>query len=52
VSEATSHLASLPAAQLDVIRAELRERLSSDPMFVDLVRAAAGSTRPASRRSD
>jgi hypothetical protein len=52
VNEATSHLASLPASQLEAIRAELRERMSSDPMFVDLVRTAAGDAAPAPRRHD
>jgi hypothetical protein len=43
VSEATAHLGALPPQALEAIRSTLRERLASDPMFVDLVRAATGS---------
>jgi hypothetical protein len=46
IDEATSHLSALPAAQLDSIRAALRDRLAADPSLVDLVRAAAGPTPP------
>jgi hypothetical protein len=42
VDEATAHLSALPPAQLDAIRSALRERISSDPALVDLVRAATG----------
>jgi hypothetical protein len=42
VDEATAHLSALPSAQLDAIRSALRERISSDPALVDLVRAATG----------
>jgi hypothetical protein len=36
VTEATVHLAALPAAELEGIRASLRERLASDPALVQL----------------
>jgi len=36
VTEATSHLAALPATELETIRASLRERLASDPSLVEL----------------
>lgn len=51
VEEATAHLGSLPPAQLEAIRATLRERLTSDPLFVDLVRTATSSvaSAPSSR---
>jgi hypothetical protein len=48
VAEATAHLGALSPQALDSIRSALRERLASDPMFVDLVRAATGSV-PAPR---
>jgi hypothetical protein len=43
VDEATAHLRALPRAQLERVRAELRERVAADPALVDLVRAATGS---------
>jgi hypothetical protein len=43
VQEATASIANLAPAQVDPIRAALRERLSSDPALVDLVRKATGS---------
>jgi hypothetical protein len=46
VEEATSHLAALPAAQLDAIREALRDRLAGDPALVELVNAAAGQSPP------
>ena len=46
VEEATSHLATLPAAQLDAIREALRDRLAGDPALVELVSAAAGQSPP------
>jgi len=46
VEEATRHLHGLRPADLEAIRDELRERLSSDPALGDLVQAASG-TRPA-----
>ncbi len=46
VDEATSHLAGLPPAQVDSIRAALRERVASDPMLVDLLRTATGGAAP------
>jgi hypothetical protein len=49
VDEATSHLAALPAAQLDAIREALRDRLAVDPSLVELVRAAAGQPPPPPR---
>jgi hypothetical protein len=33
---------ALAPAHLDVVRSMLRERLASDPTFVDLVRTATG----------
>ena len=42
VDEATRHLAGLRPADLESIRAELRQRLASDPALVDLVRQASG----------
>jgi len=42
VEEATAHLDALPRIELDVLRAALRERLSTDPALVELVRAATG----------
>lgn len=47
VSEATAHLARLPAADLDAIRTALRDRLASDPSLVDLVRTTAMAVPPA-----
>jgi hypothetical protein len=43
VHEATAHLAVLPPAQLEEVRAALRERMASDPALVDLVRTATGA---------
>jgi hypothetical protein len=43
VGEATSHLVALPPAHLEAVRAALRDRLSTDPTLVDLVRTATGS---------
>ena len=43
VHEATAHLAALPPAQLEEVRAALRERMASDPALVDLVRKATGA---------
>jgi hypothetical protein len=42
VSEATAHLAAMPALQLEALRDALRDRMASDPMLVDLVRTATG----------
>jgi hypothetical protein len=42
VSEATSHLVNLPAGQLQSLRSSLRDRMSSDPALVELVRLATG----------
>ncbi|MGH7438990.1 MAG: hypothetical protein ACRENE_25155 [Polyangiaceae bacterium] len=36
VAEATAHLVALPAAELEGIRAALRERLASDPGLAEL----------------
>ena len=43
VHEATAHLKALPPAELEQLRAALRDRLASDPGLVDLVRAATGA---------
>ncbi|HEY8041757.1 MAG TPA: hypothetical protein VIF15_18260 [Polyangiaceae bacterium] len=43
VNEATAHLAALPPAEIEGIRAALRERLNSDPTLVDLLRTATGA---------
>lgn len=43
VSEATSHLAALPPAELERVRDALRDWMASDPTLVDLVRTATGS---------
>jgi hypothetical protein len=43
VNEATSHLAALPAAELERVRSALRDRMAGDPTLVDLVRTATGS---------
>jgi hypothetical protein len=43
VQEATASIGSLAPAQVDRIRAALRERLSSEPTLVDLVRKATGA---------
>jgi hypothetical protein len=42
VDQATAHLRGVPRAQMDAIRAMLREQVASDPALVDLVRAATG----------
>jgi hypothetical protein len=43
VQEATASMADLAPAQVDRVRSALRERLSSDPTLVDLVRKATGA---------
>jgi hypothetical protein len=43
VQEATTSIADLAPAQVDRVRTALRERLSSDPTLVDLVRKATGA---------
>jgi len=43
VREATSALTPLPPAQIESVRAALRERLATDPTLVDLVRTATGA---------
>ena len=43
VHEATATMPGLGPAQIDAIRAALRERLSTDPTLVDLVRQATGA---------
>jgi hypothetical protein len=43
VQEATASIADLAPAQVDRVRTALRERLSSDPTLVDLVRKATGA---------
>lgn len=43
VDEATAHLQALPPSQLEQVKASLRERLTTDPSLVDLVRAATGA---------
>jgi hypothetical protein len=49
VEEATAHLQSLPAVELEAIRKALRERLTTDPALVDLVRGATGQVIPPPR---
>ena len=46
LDEATAHLKSVPKAQLEQIRAMLREQLSSDPALADLVKHATGMSPP------
>ena len=46
VDEATAHLRGLPPADLEHVRASLRDRLATDPGLVDLVRTATGSVPP------
>jgi cytosine/adenosine deaminase-related metal-dependent hydrolase len=50
VTEATAHLTFLAPADLDAVRATLRDRLASDPALVELSgvvgRAAAAGTVP------
>lgn len=43
VDEATAHLGGMPASDLALVRAALRERLATDPTLVDLVKSATGS---------
>ncbi|HEY4013249.1 MAG TPA: hypothetical protein VGM06_07915 [Polyangiaceae bacterium] len=44
VEEATAHLSHLVTpAELEAVRAQVRDRLGSDPTLVDLVRNATGS---------
>lgn len=54
VSEATAHLVALAPAHLEAVRSTLRERLATDPMFVDLVRTATGAlaSPPPNARDD
>jgi hypothetical protein len=47
VNAATSHVqGSLQAAQLDFIREALRAQIATDPVLMELVRRATGSTPP------
>jgi hypothetical protein len=47
VSEVTSHLVDrLTPDQLAFVQENLREQLSTDPVLVDLVKAATGSVPP------
>ena len=47
VQEATAHLdGKIDGAQMDFVRSSLREQLSSDPVLIDLVKAATGSLPP------
>jgi hypothetical protein len=46
VDEATAHLSALPPIELDAIRTALREQMTEDPVFAELVRTAAGETSP------
>jgi hypothetical protein len=50
VQHATAHLSGVVTpAELEAVRAQLRDRLSSDPTLVDLVHTAAGgATEPPS----
>jgi hypothetical protein len=48
VAEAVRHLdGRVPPAQIDFVRAALRESLASDPVVVELVRRATGMVPPA-----
>jgi hypothetical protein len=49
VEQATSHLTTLPPAELESVRSALRDRIASDPALSDLVRAATGATPPLPR---
>jgi hypothetical protein len=49
VGEATAHLQGLSTVELEAIRKALRERLTTDPALVDLVREATGQVIPPSR---
>jgi hypothetical protein len=49
VEEATAHLQGLPAVELEAIQKALRERLTTDPALLDLVRGATGQEIPPSR---
>jgi hypothetical protein len=42
VREATAHLEGLSPAQVDMLRATLRDRMATDPELVDLVKQATG----------
>jgi hypothetical protein len=46
VDEATRHLPAMPPAQLAAIRDALRERISTDPSLLELVRTATGQHPP------
>ncbi len=46
VHEATAHLAALPPARLDEIRAALRDRMTGDPALVELLRTVVGHASP------
>ncbi|HEX3772051.1 MAG TPA: hypothetical protein VHV30_14345 [Polyangiaceae bacterium] len=52
VDEATAHLSSLSPSQLASIRTNLREKLTTDPTLVDLVRSATGGALSADVPSD
>src|SRR5579872_5255609 len=43
VHEATAHLTGLPPADLEAIQSALRDRLSSDPALVEVVRSVGGA---------
>lgn len=43
VDAATKSLEGMPAAELDQIKKMLRDQLASDPMLVDMVKAATGT---------
>jgi hypothetical protein len=42
IEQATSHLTGLTPAELESIRAELRDRMATDPTLMDLVHTATG----------
>jgi hypothetical protein len=52
VDEATAHLSGLSPSQLASIRTNLREKLTTDPALVDLVRSATGGALSADVPSD
>ena len=52
VTEATAHLKSLPATEVESIQNALRDRMATDPTLVGLVRAATGHVPTPPRDDD
>ncbi len=52
VHDATATMPGLAPAQADRVRAALRERLSTDPTLIDLVRKATGAVEIPKPRSE